>query len=109
MRVCPVPWSVTSTPRIRGTFRDAVSYLWVELLADSSLWTPAQSNGVYTLDLPALLTGASALGLRAGCLAGVIVSRASTEKIRKSDVARAEDNTIAVLKKSIRGLLNLSE
>jgi len=44
-------------PRIRGTFRDAVSYLWVELLANSSFWTPAQSNGVYSLDLSALLTG----------------------------------------------------
>ena len=63
----------------------------------------------YEMESAALLTAAAALGLRAGCLAGVIVSRASTEKIRKSDVARAEDNTIAVLKKSIRGLLNLSE
>ncbi len=44
-------------PHIRGTFRDAVSYLWVELLANSSLWTPAQSNGVFALDLPALLAG----------------------------------------------------
>ena len=26
-------------PRIRGTLRDAVSYLWVEQLADSSLWS----------------------------------------------------------------------
>jgi len=44
-------------PRIRGTFRDAVSYLWTELLANSSLWSPAQSNGVYALDLDALLAG----------------------------------------------------
>ncbi len=44
-------------PRIRGTLRDAVSYLWVDLLANSSLWTPGQSNGVYALDLEALLAG----------------------------------------------------
>ena len=40
---------------VRGTLRDAVSYLYVELLADSSLWTPEQSNGVYQLDLAHLL------------------------------------------------------
>jgi len=45
--------------RIRGTFRDAVSYLWVDLLANSSLWTPGQSNEVYALDLDALLAGRS--------------------------------------------------
>ena len=37
--------------RVRGTLRDAVSYLFVELLADSALWTPEQSNTVYQLDL----------------------------------------------------------
>ncbi len=34
---------------VRGTLRDAVSYLFVELLADTSFWTPEQSNGVYRL------------------------------------------------------------
>jgi len=50
---------------VRDTLRDAVSYLFAELLADSSLWTPEQSNGLYRLDLPALLAsdgrGADAL------------------------------------------------
>jgi hypothetical protein len=41
---------------IRGTLRDAVSYLFVQLLADSSLWTPAQSSEVSSLDLGALLS-----------------------------------------------------
>ncbi len=45
----------TYPPRIRGTLRDAVTYLWVEFLADSSFWSPAQSNGVYRLDLERLL------------------------------------------------------
>ncbi len=40
---------------VRGTLRDAVSYLFVALYADSSRWTPEQSNGMYRLDLPALL------------------------------------------------------
>ncbi len=44
-------------PRIRGTLRDAVSYLWVELLADSSLWSPAESNEVFRLDATALIEG----------------------------------------------------
>jgi uncharacterized protein YfaS (alpha-2-macroglobulin family) len=44
-------------PRIRGTLRDAVTYLWVELLADSSLWSPAESNDVFQLDAAALIAG----------------------------------------------------
>ena len=44
-------------PGIRGTLRDAVSYLFVEFLADSSLWTPQESGELYRLDLKALVTG----------------------------------------------------
>ncbi|HEY1252964.1 MAG TPA: alpha-2-macroglobulin family protein [Thermoanaerobaculia bacterium] len=40
---------------IRGTLRDAVSYLFVELLADASLWSPEQSHGAYQLSLARLL------------------------------------------------------
>ncbi len=43
---------------IRSTLRDAVSYLYVELLSDDSLWTAQQSNEIYRLDLKALLAGA---------------------------------------------------
>ena len=42
---------------IRATLRDAISYLYVELLADSSLWTPQESNEIYRLDLKALMDG----------------------------------------------------
>jgi uncharacterized protein YfaS (alpha-2-macroglobulin family) len=42
-------------PGIRDTLRDAVSYFFVALLADSSGWSPAQANGVFALDLPELL------------------------------------------------------
>jgi len=40
---------------IRGTLRDAVTYLFVGHLADSSLWTPKESNETYRLDLETLL------------------------------------------------------
>lgn len=43
--------------RIRGTLRDTVSYLWAEVLVDSSAWSPAQTSGVYRLDLEALVRG----------------------------------------------------
>jgi hypothetical protein len=46
--------------RIRGTLRDAVSYLSVELLADSSLWKPEQSNEQYRIDFASLLQGQAA-------------------------------------------------
>jgi len=44
-------------PGIRDTLRDAVSYLYVEFLADSSLWTPQQSGELYRLDLKVLVPG----------------------------------------------------
>ncbi|MBJ6764260.1 hypothetical protein JGU66_26080 [Myxococcaceae bacterium JPH2] len=40
---------------IRSTLRDAVTYLWVGLLADSSNWLPDQSNEVFRLDPKTLL------------------------------------------------------
>ncbi|MCU0304841.1 MAG: MG2 domain-containing protein [Thermoanaerobaculales bacterium] len=44
-------------PRIRGTLRDAVTYLWVELLADTALWRPDQENETFRLDFDTLLEG----------------------------------------------------
>ncbi|MEN8165177.1 MAG: MG2 domain-containing protein, partial [Acidobacteriota bacterium] len=44
-------------PRIRGTLRDAISYLWVDLLEDSSLWRPEDESEIYRLDLEALAEG----------------------------------------------------
>ncbi|HXT50913.1 MAG TPA: MG2 domain-containing protein, partial [Thermoanaerobaculia bacterium] len=42
---------------IRGTLRDATSYLFAQLLADSSLWEPAQNHEIYTLPLDRLIAG----------------------------------------------------
>ncbi|MBF5041263.1 hypothetical protein FGE12_02615 [Aggregicoccus sp. 17bor-14] len=47
----------TYPPGIRGTLRDAVTYLWVAQLADSSAWRPEHASGVHRLSLPALLEG----------------------------------------------------
>lgn len=47
-----------SYPReVRGTLRDAVSYLFVELLTNTQGWRPEQSNEVFALDVPALVRG----------------------------------------------------
>lgn len=40
---------------VRGTLRDAVAYLAVEMLSDSSLWSPEQSNDLFKLDVKKLL------------------------------------------------------
>jgi len=40
---------------VRGTLRDTVSYLFVDLLANQSVWTPAETNDLYRLDLGRLL------------------------------------------------------
>ncbi len=42
---------------IRGTLRDAVSYLFVDLLADTSLWKPEETNELYRLGLESLVAG----------------------------------------------------
>ena len=43
---------------IRGTLRDASTYLWVELLAQRNAWRPEHSNEIYLLDLAGLLADA---------------------------------------------------
>lgn len=48
----------TYPKEIRKTLRDAVSYLRVELLADTTGWRPDHSNEVYRLDLMGLLSSA---------------------------------------------------
>ncbi len=40
---------------VRGTLRDAVSYLFVELLAHTANWRPEQTNEVFAFDLEALI------------------------------------------------------
>ncbi|MHA7632106.1 MG2 domain-containing protein [Corallococcus sp. M7] len=49
---------------IRSTVRDAVTYLWVDSLEDTDLWRPEQEQGVYRLDLGALLEGTPKVELK---------------------------------------------
>jgi hypothetical protein len=42
-------------PDIRPTLRDALAYFFTALLADTAGWSPAQSNGVFALDVGGLL------------------------------------------------------
>lgn len=42
---------------VRGTLRDTLSYLWVELLADTAYWSPRQSNATDRFDLAAVFRG----------------------------------------------------
>ncbi|QRK07685.1 hypothetical protein JQX13_48175 [Archangium violaceum] len=47
----------TYPPGIRDTLRDAVTYLWVEMLSDQGQWRPGQSDELHHLDLGELLEG----------------------------------------------------
>jgi len=42
---------------ILDTLRDTVTYLWVDLLADTSYWKPGETDEVYRLDLASLADG----------------------------------------------------
>jgi uncharacterized protein YfaS (alpha-2-macroglobulin family) len=42
---------------VRGTLRDTLSYLWVQLLADTGYWSPRQTNATAHFDLAALFRG----------------------------------------------------
>lgn len=48
---------------IRGTLRDTVTFLFADLLADTSGWTPQQSNEKYLLDVKTLYAGEAYLNL----------------------------------------------
>ncbi len=49
---------------VRGTLRDALSYLFAAHLADTSGWSPAQSNEVFRLDLQGLLRSGEARSVK---------------------------------------------
>ncbi len=53
-------WSAGDYPAgIRDTLRDALAYLLARVLADTSFWTPRQTNEVFLLDLERLLDASS--------------------------------------------------
>ncbi len=66
-------WSAGDYPAgIRDTLRDAVAYHLAGLLADTSFWTPRQSNETWLVDLERLLAGAGKT--RAADAAAVLAS-----------------------------------
>ena len=73
----------TYPARIRGTLRDAVTYLWVELLAERLFWGPRESNEIYRLDLQALLTTADPGVSDPGAMGGVELDDASLHPLVK--------------------------
>jgi uridine phosphorylase len=50
----------------------------------------------YEMEAATLLTMASALGLRAGCVAGVVVNRTRSEHVTAEDLERGEQNAVTV-------------
>ena len=53
-------WSPGDYPAgIRDTLRDAVAYLIAQVLADTSFWTPRQSNELFLIDLEKLLSAST--------------------------------------------------
>jgi hypothetical protein len=63
---------------VRDTLRDAVSYLYADLLADSSFWTAEQSNDLFRLDRTQLLAD----GPR-GQASDVLLADASAHPLQK--------------------------
>ncbi|QIZ77796.1 uridine phosphorylase [Ferrimonas lipolytica] len=67
-----------------------------------------QALGVlnYEMESATLLTMCAALGLRAGCVAGVIVNRTEQEIPSEATMAQTEKNAIAVVVDAARRMLN---
>ncbi len=72
---------------VRGTLRDALSYLFATHLADTSGWSPAQSNEVFRLDLSELLRSGEARS-----------TRSPTRQSRSGDGALDDDGTHPLLR-----------
>ena len=78
-------WSPGDYPAgVRDTLRDGVVYLMARLLADTSYWTPRQSNEAWLLDLPKLLSQAGKAGAAAAADAAGVLESASNHPIEKA-------------------------
>jgi uncharacterized protein YfaS (alpha-2-macroglobulin family) len=76
---------------VRGTLRDSLSYLYADFLADTSLWSPKETNAAYRLPLADLLsgsaewrTGVEAVGARAHPLAALAATLQDLEQWHRS-------------------------
>lgn len=59
----------------------------------------------YEMEAATLFTMSSALGLRAGCVTGVVLERHTTEHVMHEDLRRAEEHAIAVAAAAVSILL----
>lgn len=59
----------------------------------------------YEMESSTLLTMANAMGLKAGCVMGVIVNRTETEEINSKDVEEAEENAVGVAIEAMKTLI----
>jgi uridine phosphorylase len=50
----------------------------------------------YEMESSTVLTLTTAMGLRGGCVAGVVVNRARSENVTKADLERGESNAVRV-------------
>ena len=60
----------------------------------------------YEMEAATLLTMASAFGLRAGCVAGVVVHRGRSERVTPQGLKRGEENAIAVAAAAVEALVS---
>ena len=58
----------------------------------------------YEMEAATLLTICSALGLRGGCVEGVVVNRTAGENITQADLERGEQNAVRVAVRAAHGL-----
>jgi uncharacterized protein YfaS (alpha-2-macroglobulin family) len=80
-------WAAGDYPAgVRDTLRDGLVYLMARLLADTSFWTPRQSNETWLLDLGDLLSQA-----------GKAVAADTTQRILESPTSHPLKKTCALL------------
>lgn len=59
----------------------------------------------YEMESSTFLTMVNAMGLKAGCVMGVIVNRTESKEINSKDVEEAEINAIKVAIKALKALI----
>ena len=59
----------------------------------------------YEMESSTLLTMANAMGLKAGCVMGVIVNRTESEEINSKDIEEAEKNAVDVAIEAMKALI----
>lgn len=89
-------WTPGTYPAgVRDTLRDGVVYLMARLLADTSFWTPRQSNETWLLDLDKLLAQAGKAG--SGAASGVTSAAEAAARTLESPANHPVEKISALL------------